>query len=165
MLVDSTILYQGIADARTWTFVTNPGNDVTPPTLLAERKPLNVQATPTLNLELNFSEAVYPGNGNIIIKTSPSGNVFTTIPVTSSKLNGGGTAKITVVDPSITFVNNTTYYVEIGGQAFSDAKGNYYAGLSGLAGWSFTVTQDSVKPAIVTADADKLNNRDRSNRH
>ena len=35
---DSAILYQGIADARTWTFVTNPGNDVTPPTLLAEQE-------------------------------------------------------------------------------------------------------------------------------
>ncbi|MFC5653090.1 Ig-like domain-containing protein [Paenibacillus solisilvae] len=146
---DGSVLYQGIADARTWSFVTDPGNDATPPTLLADRKPLSVQATPTLNLEMNFSEPVYPGNGNIVIKTSPSGNVFASIPVTSNKLNGGGTTKITVVDPSITFVNNATYYAEIGGQAFSDAKGNYYAGITGSTEWPFIVTQVGVKPTIV----------------
>ena len=147
--MDSTILYQGISDATTWHFVTDPGNDVTPPTLI-NHKPLNAQSTPTLNLEMNFSELVYPGSGNIVIKSLPSGTVFTLIPVTSSKVNGGGTSKITVVDPNLSFVNNTGYYVEIGGQAFRDAKGNNYAGISGPGGWSFNVTQDLIKPTIIT---------------
>ncbi|BBH23895.1 hypothetical protein Back11_52400 [Paenibacillus baekrokdamisoli] len=146
---DSTILYQGIIDATAWHFTTDPGNDVTPPTLI-DRKPLNVQATPTLNLEMNFSEPVYPGSGNIVIKSLPSGSVFTTIPVTSSKVKGGGTNKITVVDANLSFVNNTSYYVEIGGQAFRDAAGNNYAGIAGSNGWSFIITQDSVKPTLTT---------------
>ncbi|WP_219834414.1 Ig-like domain-containing protein [Paenibacillus sp. R14(2021)] len=141
--------YQGISDARTWSFITDPGNDMTPPTLLADRKPLGTQATQTLSLEMNFSEPVYPGTGNIIIRSSPSGAVFASLPVTSDKVNGGGTSKITVTDASIVYVSNNAYYVEIGGQAFSDAKGNYFVGIQGSGGWQFTVTQDNIKPAIV----------------
>ncbi|NBD26728.1 Ig-like domain-containing protein [Paenibacillus glycinis] len=146
---DSSKLYQGISDARTWSFVTDPGNDTTPPTLLSDRKPIGAQATKTVSLEMNFSEPVYPGAGNITIRSQPSGAVFTSIPVTSSKVSGGGTTKITVTDSSINYASNTSYYVEIGGQAFSDAKGNYFAGISGSSSWSFTVTQDNDKPTMV----------------
>lgn len=143
-------LYQGISDATMWNFYTDPGYDVTPPTLLADRKPLTTQASTAISLEMNFSEPVYPGTGNITIRTSPSGTIFASYPVTSSKVSGGGTTKIVVTDSSKTLINNQSYYVEIGGQAFSDARGNYYTGLSGSSGWSFTVTQDSVKPIVVS---------------
>lgn len=146
---DPTKLFQGISDARAWSFTTDPGNDTTPPNLLADRKPLTTQTTQNVSLELNFSEPVYPGAGNITIKSLPSGAVFTTIPVTSSKVTGGGTTKITVTDATKTYANNTRYYVEIGGQAFSDARGNYYAGISGSGTWSYMVTQDSVKPSLL----------------
>ncbi|SFJ26581.1 repeat-containing protein [Paenibacillus sp. UNC496MF] len=146
---DSSKLFQGISDARAWSFVTDPGNDTTPPTLLADRKPLGTQATRTVSLEMNFSEPVYPGTGNIVIRSLPSGNAFASIPVTSTKVSGGGTTKITVTDASKTYADNARYYVEIGGQAFSDVKGNYFAGLSGSIAWSFTVTQDSDKPSLV----------------
>ncbi|QHW32582.1 hypothetical protein GZH47_18355 [Paenibacillus rhizovicinus] len=150
---DSNSLYQGISDARAWGFSTDPGNDQTPPTLIdADRKPLNTQATLTPSLELNFSEPVYPGTGNITIRSYPSGALFASIPVTSSSVTGGGTAKITVTNVNKSYTNNTTYYVEIDRQAFSDAKGNYYAGISGASGsnaWRFTVTSDTVKPTLV----------------
>ncbi|MBP3966913.1 Ig-like domain-containing protein [Paenibacillus lignilyticus] len=147
---DSMKQYQGMQDATSWNFYTDPGNDTTPPTMLTERKPLNAQSTTSINLEMNFSEPVYPGTGNITVRTYPSGSVFASIPVTSSKVSGGGGTKITVTDNSKTYVNNQSYYVEIGGQAFSDAKGNYFTGLSGSSAWRFTVTQDSVTPTIVT---------------
>ncbi|WP_308636659.1 Ig-like domain-containing protein [Paenibacillus silvisoli] len=148
--VNSNKQYQGISDATTWNFFTDPGNDTTPPTLLDERKPLGTQSATTVNLEMNFSEPVYPGTGSITIRNATSGSVFTSIPVTSSKVSGGGTSKIVVSDSSKSYTNNQSYYVEIGGQAFSDAKGNNFAGLSGASAWRFTVTSDSTKPAIVT---------------
>ncbi|SDX28024.1 Ig-like domain-containing protein [Paenibacillus sp. CF384] len=147
---DASKQYQGMQDATSWNFYTDPGNDTTPPSLLAERKPLNAQSSTSINLEMNFSEPVYPGTGTITVRTYPSGAVFASIPVTSSKVSGGGSTKIIVTDTSKTYVNNQSYYVEIGGQAFSDAKGNYYSGLSGSSAWRFTVTQDSVSPTIVT---------------
>nr|WP_275589168.1 Ig-like domain-containing protein [Paenibacillus sacheonensis] len=146
---DPSLVYQGISDARTWSFVTDPGDDRTAPTLLADRKPLSAQATQTPELELNFSEPVYPGTGNITIRSYPSGSVFAAIPVTSSSVSGGGTAKITVANLDKSYVNNATYYIEIGGQAFSDAKGNYFSGITGSSEWRFTVTQDSEKPILV----------------
>lgn len=147
---DASLLYQGISDARYWSFSTNPGNDQTPPTLVADqRKPLATQATLTPELELNFSEPVYPGTGNITIRSYPSGSVFAAIPVTSTSVTGGGTTKIKVGNVNKTYTNNTTYYVEIGGQAFSDASGNYYAGITGDSGWRFTVTSDTDKPTLV----------------
>ncbi|RAP73950.1 Ig-like domain-containing protein [Paenibacillus montanisoli] len=147
---DSTKQYQGITDATSWNFFTDPGNDATPPVLLAERKPSSVQTTTAVNLEMNFSEPVYPGTGSITIRYAATDAVFTTIPVTSSNVSGGGTAKIVVTDGSRSYTNNQSYYVEIGGQAFSDSKGNNFAGLSGPNAWRFTVTQDNVKPTIVT---------------
>ncbi|QYR22097.1 Ig-like domain-containing protein [Paenibacillus sp. sptzw28] len=147
---NDTILYQGISDASYWNFTTDPGDDNTAPTLAGDRRPLNVQTTPTLDMEMNFSEPVYQGSGNIVVRSLPGGTVFATIPVTSSKVSGGGTAKITIKDSGLVFVNNTSYYVEIGGQAFHDMKGNNFAGISGSGGWQFIVTQDVQKPTVIS---------------
>ncbi|MBW7452701.1 Ig-like domain-containing protein [Paenibacillus sepulcri] len=144
------LLYEGISDASVWNFTTDAGNDTTPPTLVGDRKPLNTQTTTTLDMEMNFSEPVYQGSGSIIIKNAANNAVFATIPVTSDKVSGGGTSKITVKDTSLVFVNNTSYYVQIGGQAFRDLKGNYFTGISGTTDWQFIVTQDTEKPSIVT---------------
>jgi len=144
------VLYEGIADASSWIFTTDPGNDTTLPTLIGDRKPLNVQTTPTVDLEMNFNKPVYQGSGNIVIKNAANDAVFASIPVTSSKVSGGGTTKITVKDSSLVYVNNTSYYVQIGGQAFRDLKGNYFAGISGASDWKFIVTQDTEKPTIIS---------------
>ncbi|MCQ6561885.1 Ig-like domain-containing protein [Paenibacillus mendelii] len=146
-----TNLYEGITDARKWTFSTNSGFDIQAPRLLTERKPAagGTQPTTSFDLEMNFDEPVYPGTGNVVIKSYPSGAAVATIPITSNKVTGGGTSKITV-KPGIVFTNNTSYYVQIGSQALVDASGNNYPGISDTTSWSFRVTQDNVKPTLAT---------------
>ncbi|UVI29911.1 Ig-like domain-containing protein [Paenibacillus spongiae] len=145
-----TNIYEGITDARKWTFTTNSGYDTQEPRLL-ERKPAagGTQTTTSFDLEMTFDEPVYPGNGNIVIKSHPNGATVATIPVTSSKVTGGGTTKITV-KPGIVFTNNVSYYVQIDSQALVDSSGNHFPGILNSSGWSFRVTQDSVKPTLST---------------
>ncbi|AZN38539.1 Ig-like domain-containing protein [Paenibacillus albus] len=146
--------YEGISDATAWNFTTNASNDTTPPTLLSNREPLSSQASTTIKLVMNFSEAVYQDRGNITIRSYPSGAVFATYDVRLSNVSGGGTTAITVLDSKKRFTNGDSYYVEIDSQAFSDSNGNYYAGLTSPTGWKFTVTTDTVKPSIVTLAPD-----------
>ncbi|MBW7475007.1 Ig-like domain-containing protein [Paenibacillus oenotherae] len=145
---NGALLFEGITAANDWNFETDYGDDTTAPTLASERKPGNIQTTPAVDIEMNFSEPVYPGSGNIVIKTS-NGAVVASIPVTSSKVTGGGTTKIAVKDSSVVLVNNSRYYIQIDGQAFQDARGNKFAGITGSTDWQFTVSQDTDKPSLI----------------
>lgn len=155
---DATQWFYGITSATVWDFVT--GNDNTPPTVTTYVPARNGQAggTSTL-LKLTFSEPVYPNSGTIEIRTVSGNTLFRSIPVTSERVTGGGTNTITIDanravsslgESSKAFTNNTRYYVTIGNRAFQDAAGNYFAGISGTSGWTFTVTQDTTRPQLVT---------------
>jgi len=141
--------FQGISDASAWNFTTSPAVDNVKPAV-TEYKPANngSQAALSVPLELKFSEPVYPGIGNIVIKNAANDMIQQVIPVTSSQVVGGGSAEIKIT-PSA-FVNNTTYYVQIGSQAFRDAAGNNYSGIpdGDKTTWRFTVTQDALAPTI-----------------
>lgn len=148
--------YHGIAGASVWNFSTDPGNETTPPAATA----LTPAASGTINslsslLQITFNEPVFPSSGAIEIRESATGALFRTIPITSERVTGGGTYQITI-DPNKAvineavkaFVNNTKYYVTIGNRAIRDAAGNYYAGISSQASWSFKVAQDTVRPTL-----------------
>ena len=146
------VWFQGITDASTWNISTSSGSDSVNPTVTelvpAANGILNALSFP---LEMTFSEPVYPGTGNVVIRNTQNDMLFETIPVTSSQVVGGGTAKIKIT-PSGTFVNNSTYYVQIGNQAFRDSAGNRYAGIADTdkTSWRFTATQDTAVPTIAS---------------
>lgn len=154
---DASQWFYGITSATVWDFVT--GNDTTPPTVTTYVPARNGQAggTSTL-LKLTFSEPVYPNSGTIEIRTVSGNTLFRSIPITSERVTGGGTNTITIDanravsslgEASKAFVNNTRYYVTIGNRALQDAAGNYFSGISGTSGWTFTVTQDTTLPQLV----------------
>ncbi|TYP75708.1 Ig-like domain-containing protein [Paenibacillus methanolicus] len=147
---NASSLYEGMLDAGEWNFTTGYGDDVTAP-VLTTKVPSNTATTTSSTLELTFDEPVFQGNGNIVIKSAPNGTTIASIPVTDAKVSGGGTTKITV-SPGVTLVDGTTYYVQIGSQAFRDASGNNFAGMlsTDTTTWRFTVSNDKVKPTIVT---------------
>ncbi|MFB9327036.1 Ig-like domain-containing protein [Paenibacillus aurantiacus] len=147
---NAALLYEGILDAAEWNFSTGYGDDTTAPVLVT-KVPADTSATTASTLELTFNEPVFQGNGNIVIKSAPNGTVIASIPVTDAKVSGGGTTKI-VVSPGVTLVDGTTYYVQIGSQAFRDASGNNYAGMlsTDTTTWRFIVSNDKVKPTVVT---------------
>lgn len=151
-------LFQGISNASTWDFTTDPGDEKTPP-LLAAISPVHNGVTAQLNtnLVMTFNEPVYPDAGNIEIRNVVNNVLFRSIPVTSDNISGGGTQTITINpnkalfagDSNKAFVNNSQYYVTVGNRALRDAAGNYYAGITAN-NWTFRVTQDAVKPTLVS---------------
>ncbi|MFX3634466.1 MAG: Ig-like domain-containing protein [Candidatus Pristimantibacillus sp.] len=150
--------FQGISNASTWDFTTDPGDEKDPP-LLAAISPVHNGVTSQLNtnLVMTFNEPVYPDAGNIEIRNVVNNVLFRSIPVTSDNISGGGTQTITINpnkalfagDSNKAFVNNSQYYVTIGNRALRDAAGNYYVGI-GANSWTFRVTQDAIKPTLVS---------------
>ena len=87
------------------------------------------------NLTINFSEAVDAETGNIIIYNS-NGSVFESKNVTT-EISGSGTSTITI-DPTSSFLPESSYYVLIDATAFDDVDSNSFAGISSSTTWNFT---------------------------
>ena len=89
------------------------------------------------NLEIQFSEDIQKGSGNVFIKQVSDNSVVETIDVTSSQVTvSGNTATI---DPS-DLETGTEYYIEIPVGAFADTAGNEYIGISQPTTWNFSTT-------------------------
>ena len=151
VLIDTTAFddpsgnsYPGISSTTALSFTTVA--DSTDPTL-SSSSPANgakgVGVNP--NIILNFSEAVVPQSGNIVIVRTYDNAVIETIGATSSLVTGSGTSQITI-NPSVTLVGVTDYYVLINASAFDDPAGNSYAGIAN-ATLNF-ITADVTGPAI-----------------
>jgi hypothetical protein len=103
-------------------------------------------ATGTANVGLNdnlvivFSENILKGTGAIVIKKASDGSIVETIDVAGADVVlNGATATI---NPSAALSFGTAYFVQIGGNAFKDAAGNYYNGIIDDS-WSFTTVVPS----------------------
>ncbi|MFC5401765.1 SwmB domain-containing protein [Cohnella soli] len=149
--------YTGLTDKTVWTFLTEEMFDITPPAVVSFT-PTNGGTLGQLNggISIAFNEKVYAGTGNVTIKKLPdngASSLFCSIPVyTSAVTIDAATGKIVTIKPTDytcpAFVNGTSYKVEIGNNAFRDATGNYYAGVSGS--WTFTAIADTVPPVPTT---------------
>lgn len=149
--------FYGISSATVWQFTTGFGNDTSPP-VIQMLAPVSGGVLNNVNgaLTITFNEEVYPSSGNIEIRQVSGNTLFRAIPITSTRVKGGGTKQLIVdatsyvsaVDTAKSFINNTKYYVSIGNRALRDGAGNYFAGISGTTGWTFTVTQDGTRPNV-----------------
>ena len=88
-----------------------------------------------VNLVLTFSENVVSGSGNVAIKKTSDDSVVEVVE--ASATTGDGTKTITV-NPAANLAANTGYYVTVGADAFKDAAGNMFAGISDKNTWNFT---------------------------
>lgn len=109
--------------------------DSVPPTL-ATTSPSNgaVDVPVDGNIVLNFSEPVVKGSGNITI-TDGSGNSVI-IPVTDGQVSVYGSQVTISLDAPLQA--STTYYVNIGDGALTDAAGNAFTGIVDTTTLSFT---------------------------
>jgi hypothetical protein len=101
------------------------------------------------NLVITFDEAVNQEAGadnDVVIKTTVGDTTVETIDTEDAKVTGDGTTTITI-NPDTTLTEQTGYYVQIGADAFDDAAGNSYAGISDTTSWSFT-TGDFTNPSV-----------------
>jgi len=140
--------FEGVADKSFWTFKTEPPLDTTKPKAVAYTPAINgtlgnLQGT----LTIEFDDPVFTAGGFINIYKNTSGQpLFCAIPVQSSAVTVNG--KNVVIHPGGygcgAFENNVQYRVQIGADAFRDASGNYFAGVSN---WTFRASQDKTPPS------------------
>ncbi|MCR2806750.1 Ig-like domain-containing protein [Paenibacillus soyae] len=151
--------FYGITAATIWNFTTGYGDDNSPPSVTGHSPArYGTSANANTNLVLTFNEPVYPYSGNIEIRQSVGNGLFRSIPITSARVTGGGTTQLTInatgrissSDPEKPFLSNTKYYVTMGNRAIHDGKGNFFTGLTGTSDWEFTITQDGVRPMLVS---------------
>lgn len=109
--------------------------DSVPPTL-ATTSPSNgaVDVPVDGNIVLNFSEPVVKGSGNITITNGSGNNVI--IPVTDGQVSVYGSQVTISLDAPLQA--STTYYVNIGDGALTDAAGNAFTGIVDTTTLSFT---------------------------
>lgn len=122
-----------------------PAGDTTAPVLHATTPfaPADGANSVALNSDLviKFSENVVAGTGNIVLKSGVS--VVQTIAATTTSITDD-TATIAINDLSI----GTSYYVLVDADAFEDAAGNSFAGISSASDWNF----DAVAATVATFD-------------
>ncbi len=133
--------YDGISGNTSWNF-TVP--DVTAPTLSSVTPTDNsVKVITTVNLVMDFSEAIDIQTGNITIKRTSNNAIIETIAVNSAKVTGNGTTQITI-NPSNGLTAGVEMYVLVDSGAFKDTSGNSYTGISSTTAWSFTTWDGTV---------------------
>jgi len=145
--------YAGITSKTVWTFTTKPALDTTNPKVLS-LNPTNGGTLGQLggSLTLQFDKNVVAGSGNVTIRNASNNAPYCIVPVNTAGISISGST--VTINPGAyacsNFNNNTSYYVEIGSQAFRDASGNYFEGMSGASKWSFTTRLDTTPPSAVS---------------
>ena len=131
---------QGGSPTVIWDALTTsvPTPDTTAPTLVSTVPATNATGVElNANIVLNFSEVVTAQGGGSISIFKVDGTIVESIVATDSKVTGSGTSQITV-NPASDLAQNTTFYVNIGSNAFNDASGNFFAGLTDSTTIKFT---------------------------
>ncbi|MCD5415090.1 MAG: S-layer homology domain-containing protein [Clostridiales bacterium] len=124
---------------------------ITPPTI-SMLIPADGETTVGINdnLVITFNEDVVVGIGNIIIKKASDNSVVETINVAGGAVTASGSA--VTIDPSVTFANTTTYYVQIDTTVFDDVEGNSFAGIGDTTSWNFTTVNPLTGTANITGN-------------
>ncbi|MBN2165233.1 MAG: Ig-like domain-containing protein, partial [Marinilabiliaceae bacterium] len=123
-------------------------SDNTAPSL-ATSTPFDDAGNATLggDIVLTFNDNMAKGTGNITIRNSSDNSSFEVIDVTSAQVSIAGMD--VTIDPSLTLLKGTAYYIEIDATALDDEAGNSFAGISGNTTLNFT-TVDVVINEVVT---------------
>lgn len=121
--------------------------DVTPPAVSGLWPPDDGAGVNSSNLQINFSEDVKLGSGNILIKQVSDDLEVASIPVNGSEVSIDNIANkalstLGVVSINIsnilTLPSHTALYVEIPTGAFTDMSGNDFPGFSDKTSWNFS---------------------------
>ena len=100
----------------------------------------------TTPVSVTFDNTVVKQSGNILIKETPSNNIFDSIPVLGARvtLTSG---RILSMEPISRFSEGMSYYMELPAGMVLDEAGNSFAGITGPSGWKFSV-KDETPPTI-----------------
>jgi methionine-rich copper-binding protein CopC len=111
--------------------------DIIAPTLVSRTPDDDAGGVATgANLVMTFSETVSAGSGSIRILGS-TGSLLREIAAGDARQVSISGSTVTI-NPDGDLLPGTAYVINVDGNAFRDAAGNSYAGISGLAAWNFT---------------------------
>jgi hypothetical protein len=134
--------YAGISDTTTWNFTTGEFSAPTLSSLSPSDGTTDVSAS--TDLSIVFTEAIGKGGtGSVSIYLASNDSLVETINVTSALVSGSGTTTMTI-NPTADLAGSTLYYIQISANAFPDASGNSYAGISDTTTWNFTTASSAV---------------------
>jgi methionine-rich copper-binding protein CopC len=141
--------YVGISDNTSWNFTTatTTPEDTTPPSV-ATLSPTDeaTEVAIDANLVLTFDEVVEKGTGTITIT---AGTNVQTINVADAAVSVDG---MTVTINPADLPYNSPVVVQVSADAFQDAAGNDYVGITDNTTWNFTTTAqpDTEIPIVVS---------------
>ncbi len=101
------------------------------------------------DLEIEWSEPIQMGDGEILIRRRDDDSVVETIRSTGSRVAVAG-AKVTIA-PESPFQPETAYYIEVSEGAFLDLAGNASVEISGRTTWNFTTISVAARHAPFVA--------------
>ncbi|MEL7083191.1 MAG: Ig-like domain-containing protein [Cyanobacteria bacterium J06597_1] len=115
----------------------SPTGDTTPPTI-SSITPADDSTNVAVdsNLQIQFSEVVQAGTGEITLRRLSDNSKIETIGVNSTQVTISGST--VTIDPSDDLDVGTGVYVEIDAGVFEDGAGNGFAGISDNSSWNFT---------------------------
>jgi len=142
---ESDNYFSGILGENDWTFITE---DISVPEVVTLTPADDVSGVSvTANLEIEFTEDVNAAAGGQIVIMNASGPTeHERIDVESSEVNIFG--NIVTINPSVDFVELSSYYVLIDYGAFEDVTGNKYAGITDETIWEFATEADITSPIV-----------------
>lgn len=113
----------------------------------------NKQASQTDDFVIVFDEVMQANAGNITIYNAADNSVFETIAAVDATIVN----ETVTINPVNDLLAGTAYYVQIDGNAFMDASGNFFTGITTINEWSF-----STENVTLYVDADATGNADGS---
>jgi len=141
--------FAGISSTTEWSVTTA---DVAPTIEALSPTDGATDVATTANLVITFDETIgATGTGTVTIKKSSDDSTVEVIAVTGSLVTGSGTDTITV-NPTSDLDNSTAYYIQIDANAFPDATGNFFAGISDETTWNFTTAAAPSSPSPSPVD-------------
>ena len=136
--------------------------DTTAPTATLSPLDDSTDVSTSADLVLTFSESVTAqssGANTVVIKKTSDNSTVETISANDAKVTVSGST--VTVNPAATLAKSTEYYVQIGANAFKDAAGNAYAGISDTTSWSFTTSSAAAVSSVAISSSGGGDNTDR----
>jgi hypothetical protein len=112
--------------------------DVTPPSL-SSLSPMDdaVNVPIDSNLTITFNEDIATSTGNVVIYDAADDSIIETIDIASAQITTLSSTSL-AINPSITLLNNKSYYITIDAGSIKDIATNSYAGISDSTTWNFS---------------------------
>jgi endonuclease I len=119
---------------------------------ITSKIPLNNASNVEVNaeLEMNFTQTVVAGEGNLIIYNKEDNSVFESISISNTSLVTFDDKKVKVL-PVQNFINGSSYYIKIETNAIKNSEGEYYKGIANDYTWTFSTGQLVLDPLEITA--------------